>query len=56
MQKTVELLKKRMPSCLVMVGGAVLTEEYASSIGADAYAKDALGAVRYAESLLKENK
>ena len=56
MQRTVELLKERTPYCKVIVGGAVLTEEYAKTIGADAYAKDALGAVRYAESLLKKNK
>ena len=32
-----------------MAGGAVLTEEYAKKIGADAYGKDAMAAVRYAE-------
>ena len=39
-----------------MVGGAVLTEEYALKIGADAYAKDGMGAVRYAESVYAEIK
>ena len=33
-----------------MVGGAVLNAEYAASIGADFYSKDAMGSVRYAES------
>lgn len=38
--------------CKVMVGGAVLTAEYAAEIGADFYSKDAMGSVRYAESVL----
>ena len=52
MKETIELIKSRTPNCRVMVGGAVLTAEYADMIGADAYAKDALGAVRYAESII----
>ena len=35
-----------------MVGGAVLTEEYAAVMGADKYAADAMEAVRYEETLL----
>ena len=35
-----------------MVGGAVLTADYAKEIGADHYAKDAMEAVRYAETFL----
>jgi 5-methyltetrahydrofolate--homocysteine methyltransferase len=38
-----------------MVGGAVLNDEYAKKIGADHYAPDAMGAVRYAESLFGQN-
>ncbi len=49
MEATVVLLHREAPFCKVMVGGAVLTEEYARSIGADYYAKDAMEAVRYAE-------
>ncbi len=52
MTKTVKLLKEKAPSCKVMVGGAVLTEEYARIMGADRYAADAMEAVRYAEELL----
>lgn len=52
MEETVSLLKKEAPFCRIMVGGAVLTEEYAKMIGADFYAPDAMGAVRIAESLL----
>lgn len=41
MEETVKLLRKQYPECRVVVGGAVLTPEYAESIGADFYAKDA---------------
>ncbi len=51
MEETIKLLKKVAPGCRVMVGGAVLTQKYADMIGADFYSKDAMGAVRYAESL-----
>ncbi len=55
MEETIRQLRQKAPFCRVIVGGAVLTEEYARKIGADAYAKDAMGAVRYAESMLKKN-
>ena len=51
MEETVRLLKKECPAVHVMVGGAVLTKEYADAIGADFYAPDAMAGVRYAESL-----
>ena len=51
MEETVRLLHKELPGVQVMVGGAVLTEEYAADIGADAYAGDAMGAVRIADSV-----
>ena len=46
MEATIQLLKSSVPTVKIMVGGAVLTEEYAQKIGADAYAKDAMQAVR----------
>jgi len=52
MEETIKLLKEKAPHCHVMVGGAVLTENYANKIGADFYAKDAISAVRYAEDVL----
>lgn len=52
MEETIALLRERMPACKVMVGGAVLTQEYADRIGADFYAKDAMEGVRYANTLL----
>jgi 5-methyltetrahydrofolate--homocysteine methyltransferase len=49
MAETVKLLKKELPGVFVMVGGAVLTQEYADLIGADGYSKDAMGAVALAD-------
>lgn len=54
MAETIRQLRQNVPKCRIMVGGAVLNAEYADRIGADFYAKDAMGAVRYAE-LLFEN-
>lgn len=51
MEETIKELRKKAPQCRVIVGGAVLTQEYSDMIGADKYAKDAMEAVRYAESL-----
>ena len=51
MAETVKLIKKELPHTKVVVGGAVLTKEYADSMGADKYAKDAMETVRYAESV-----
>ncbi len=48
MEKTIGLLRAQLPHCRVMVGGAVLTAEYADRIGAHAYAKDAMEGVRIA--------
>jgi 5-methyltetrahydrofolate--homocysteine methyltransferase len=52
MEATVKLLREKAPWCKIVVGGAVLTEDYARDIGADAYGKDAMAAVRYAESVI----
>ena len=52
MEETVKQLKLKAPWCKTVVGGAVLTEEYAKKIGADKYAKDAMETVRYAESVI----
>ncbi len=51
MEETIKLIRASAPWCKIVVGGAVLTKEYADKIGADAYAKDAMEAVRYAESV-----
>lgn len=51
MEQTIRLLQERCPDCRVMVGGAVLNEEYAAAIHADHYAKDAMSSVRYADKV-----
>ena len=55
MANTVALLKEKAPWCKVVVGGAVLTKEYAQAIQADKYAKDAMETVRYAQDVLGSN-
>ena len=52
MEETIKQLREKAPWCKVVVGGAVLTQEYADKIGADKYAKDAMETVRYAEEIL----
>lgn len=52
MEETIALLRQSGLDCRIMVGGAVLTENYAKEIGADFYGKDALSAVNYAKSIL----
>ena len=54
MQRTIELVKKEMPDCKVMCGGAVLTADYAKQIGADYYTKDAMAGVRCAMEVYPE--
>ena len=54
MAETVKLVHEKAPWCKVMVGGAVLTEEYAREIGADGYGKDAMASVRLAERYMQE--
>ena len=54
MEETIRLLRERKPDCKVMVGGAVLNQEYADMIGADFYGKDAMQSVYYAQSVFAE--
>ena len=51
MEETIKLLRKELPDCRIMVGGAVMTPEYAEMIDADSFSPDAMGAVRYAETV-----
>lgn len=51
MEKTIQALRKNT-DCTIMVGGAVLTHEYALKIGADYYAKDAKQSVDIAKKVL----
>ena len=54
MEETIRALRRDAPWCKVIVGGAVLTADYAREIGADAYAADAMETVRYAEELQEQ--
>ena len=56
MEETIKLIKDTAPDIKVMVGGAVLTKEYARMIGADYYAKDAMDGVRIAQSHYESKK
>ena len=51
MRETIALLRQTAPQTKVIVGGAVLTEDYAREIGADYYGRDAMATVRIAEAL-----
>lgn len=53
MEETIRQLREQAPDCKVMVGGAVLNQDYADMIGADFYGKDAMQSVYYAQKLLQ---
>lgn len=52
MENTIKLIRENGLDCKVMVGGAVLTPDYAMQIGADFYAKDAKESVDIAKKVL----
>ena len=52
MKEVVEIKKAQGLDIKVMIGGACVTEDYATEIGADAYSKDAADAVVVAKKLL----
>lgn len=54
MEETIKLLREEAHGVKIMVGGAVLTQDYADMIGADFYGKDAMSSVRYAEKIFAE--
>lgn len=54
MEETIQLLHEKKPDTKIMVGGAVMTQEYANQIHADYYGKDAMDSVRYANQLFDE--
>ncbi len=51
MEETIRLLREKKPDTKIVVGGAVMNREYAASIGADYYAREAMDTVRYADSV-----
>ncbi len=52
MEDTIRLLRAEQVSCQVVVGGAVLTPDYAKKIGADFYARDAKESVDVARQVI----
>jgi 5-methyltetrahydrofolate--homocysteine methyltransferase len=54
MARTIQALRKSGHPCKIMVGGAVLTPDYAEQIGADFYAKDAKASVDIAKIFFAE--
>ena len=52
MEATIKLLKQNIPDCIIFVGGAVLTRDYAMKIGADYYCADAMCTVRLADEAI----
>ncbi|MDD4444183.1 MAG: homocysteine S-methyltransferase family protein [Eubacteriales bacterium] len=54
MKDTIGLMRERLPNCKIVVGGAVLTKEYATKIGADHWAETAMDTVRYAQQIFGE--
>ena len=52
MEDTIKLLHDNKMDCKIMVGGAVLNEDYAQKIGADFYGKDANQSVKFAQKIL----
>jgi len=53
MEETIKALRQHCPDCKVVVGGAVLNEDYARMIGADYYARDAREAVQIARKFYR---
>lgn len=53
MKNVVELAKEKGIPCRIMIGGAVITQDYADEIGADGYSKDAQDAVKLAAKLME---
>ena len=53
MEETIRQLRQSAPQCKIIVGGAVLTAEYAATIGADFYAADAMETVRLAQTIIE---
>ena len=54
MEETIASVKEAAPDCRVMVGGAVLTADYAAQIGADYYCSDAMKSVEAAQEVFDE--
>ncbi len=54
MEQIVRAMKMKYPDAIILVGGAPITAEFASRIGADGYAEDAARAVDLAKKILRK--
>ena len=54
MERTIKLVHEQLPGVAVMVGGAVITQEFADQIEADFYAKDAAASTRVASAFFDD--
>ena len=52
MKEVVDYAKEKNCEAKIIIGGAVITEDYKEQIGADGYAKDAAEAVKVVQKLL----
>ena len=52
MKTVVEIAKQKGCKAKIMIGGAVITQDYADEIGADGYSKDSVDAVKMADKLV----
>ncbi|MDE7199111.1 MAG: homocysteine S-methyltransferase family protein [Lachnospiraceae bacterium] len=53
MRHVIDYAKKQQVNAKIIVGGAVITQEYADEIGADGYSKDAAEAVKLTKRILQ---
>ena len=54
LEETIRQLHQQKPDFRIVVGGAVMTQDYADKIGADCYGRDAMTTVRYADELAEK--
>lgn len=54
MRDVVQLVRNQKMDCKVIIGGAVITQDYADEIGADGYSEDAVGAVALVKRLMEK--
>lgn len=55
MKETTAKIKAQYPGVKVMVGGAPVTQKFATEIGADLYAADGVEAVAKANAVLRQS-
>lgn len=54
MKQVIQYAREKNVDAKIIIGGAVITQEYADEIGADGYSKDAADAVKLTKRIIKE--